>query len=794
MKIKHIVNVNKNILRYAYNYLFDDQMEWRVEIDKELNNSYALFSLKENNEIVSEIEAYFNNEGAFGRKNKSNKVFKLDEEYPIPDHLELVLKLLEENKPTTCVEKDEFWIIEFSHQQNQSKENLMVSFRELRELVSISDKKYERINEFITDSDIKIRQKVFVSKKNNKIIKYSNNLLLNDIDYCSTVTFSSLERGIRLIEGDEFEIIDAPKIPFSMLFLEMPTLGGWNINRTHVPWVTQSIHLIREKDFKDKKYLEIYDPVWYAIDPKNTNDLHPIALGASKEDETEVFPPFYKSWLLNEPSILSTKNFYDDYKRSVNHFGIGRRGLEKRWYFLFYGAPDPHIKDDDGNHDFFSSAMDWGYGKGRVDERLNKMTFSEAIKQYNNYTLEGKRNAFLMLGHVVHLLQDIGQPDHAKRVAHPASAFDEPEAYSKFGHCFVVATLAQAAAWMFPVVAFAVAYAVCRETADEDEVGYEKLIDLETVDNWQKPEYNNLNIISHDKSKKPLNYDTFFETLSKFSIKKADDLGLGSPLGLGRLAVPPHVLVPGLNPDIQSDDPDSYLPFYNLTDALHPKIIGMTAGFIQHFYEIVNHPPYLKRIVVIKGPNNSTPKKFGKLKGCVEGIKVDEKFGWGGEGYTNCKVCYDVEWEDVNQFILRQKKIGNGKGFNELMLSPNHETYFFLQFGPTINNKSKILKEDSIELVLKSKKNILKVKLQIADDPQIGKYYWGSIKLKNETDVILQYQIIVNGKDASAHYKNRYAIDGTLSPSGEDLDADPSIKPTVNTDHPLCFPWENYKI
>jgi hypothetical protein len=85
--------------------------------------------------------------------------------------------------------------------------------------------------------------------------------------------------------------------------------------------------------------------------------------------------------------------------------------------------------------DRYYSARNWGWNA----PGKNGMTFREAIAQYGNGTYKGKQAAYLMLGHIVHLLQDQAMPDHAAGLAHPGSSSTDPEIYDEIPLCDLLA-------------------------------------------------------------------------------------------------------------------------------------------------------------------------------------------------------------------------------------------------------------------------------------------------------------------------------------------------------------------
>lgn len=358
----------------------------------------------------------------------------------------------------------------------------------------------------------------------------------------------------------------------------------------------------------ERKYLDLYDPGWAvrayddaaaALQDPDGTVHHPIVNGAFYEDQTAPLPVFYHSFFVSDPAYAADPNYYWDqagYYRDYHHFGGEATGLEHRWYFSLRGNP-PTSQLVNGR---YYSARDWGHGGARIDETLNRLTFVRAIEQYNRYSFDGKRAAYLMLGHVVHLLQDQGQPDHARLVAHPGSSMTEDHAYSTYHYCEFLAGEAAAAAalacfgpwsWACAAAAFAATLAGCKLSADSDVVGYERLIGSHWSLSAAEPGIGARGVVRKGT------YDEYFQSLAAYAKSQADQRGLSSALGCDTLILIPPI--PGADPaiDTTTDEPAAYA---DLTNALVPEVVGMTAGLIQHFFEVVNHPPILERLTVVQ--------------------------------------------------------------------------------------------------------------------------------------------------------------------------------------------------
>lgn len=569
-----------------------------------------------------------------------------------------------------------------------------------------------------------------------------------------------------------------------MLLFRLPSIGGWTCLGSHAPWAQRSIDLIEKKEAKTspekRMYQEIYHSKWCTNrfeegDPLDASKHHPIVHGSSFEDSEGPLPAFYDAWFADDPMHQANKNYYynfnkGDYKRSYHHYGGNAIGLEYAWYFKFYSPPSTTCGDR------FYSARDWGFGGGRINPDLNRLTFIDAIGQYDRYSFEGKRTAYLMLGHVIHLLQDVGQPDHGALVAHPGSSLTGSDVNTKY--CPILATEAGVIAclscsWIFGVGCLfcgggvgGIVLSACFASIRSDEVGYEKLI--EGYWSLKRPtvvaEIDKVGFLKESK------YDDYFHKLSDFSAGEAKKSNLESPLGCGTLFLPPLPPVPGLNPDIEPGSGEAS-EYEKLTDAIVPHIIGWSAGLMQHFYEIVNYPPYVERVAIVQWESGDTPRGFAFFK----------------EDTSVC-VRYDSSWE-----LIRTAKAGSPdlltrtltsqssvkKKIGRYALSPDRSAYVFILFGPTISpGMGRAMAGPELRLVgtypVGGKKIDNKVELNLDYDKNVGYYYWGSFEPRNCGNDPYLLTLEISGTDYGAHFDGRV-------PTGKELDANPATVAMVNT-------------
>jgi hypothetical protein len=492
-------------------------------------------------------------------------------------------------------------------------------------------------------------------------------------------------------------------------------------------------------------------------------------------------PKYFKSWFAMDPSFKKNPAHYwitQGYYRDYHHYGYQGLGLEDAWYFSFrhlskgnIGQPAFTLPGDRYYH-----CRDWGFGYGRIDQKLNRLTWTEAIKQYNSCTWEGKRRAYLMLGFVVHLLQDQAQPDHAFNVAHAGSGMNEEEAYDRYSYCEIMAAEAAAAAAAVCSstgigslvsafcggAAFGIAYGACENSIDPAEMGYERLI----ADKWNAKSVEK--VVKAKGVLKRSSYNAYFDELADYSRKVCENLDLESALGCGSLMLVPPI--PGADPDIDSNNASETKPYYDLTAALVPEIVSAGAGLIEHFYDIVNYPPIVQRLAIVQWESGDTPRGFADF----------------GKSITEC-LRYDAEWIASGGKRVLKNNVKPQK------LSLDRPGYVFVQFGPADLAPIKGGREMSkarLRLIgndpLSGDPIDIDVPLTEAHDGALGTYYWGTFDACNCANDPLMLSVRIEATDMAAHLAGR-------KPSGVDLDGNPATMTFVDHTKYPSYPIQNYE-
>ena len=592
---------------------------------------------------------------------------------------------------------------------------------------------------------------------------------------------------------------DAPLAIPEALLLNINTIGGW-VRKTHCTWAEEALRLLKLQD-ASARYAEVYSTNWfsaqYASGAPQPFQHHPVVLGAFYEDQTDPMPGFYNDWFSGDPLFQKDPDYYwkqAGYARDYHHYGDGagvglqfQTWFQYRPYFDNSPSPPPRPKPDDRYYD----ARDWAFGPPRtpVQSEVNRLSFGNAVEQSNRYSSEGNTNAYLMMGHVAHLLQDLSQPDHARNVAHPGSSKSGQELKMA---CHVVG--AEAAIYVAApclslcsgslllyllcvggceAAAYGAAYGACCGLWCDSCRGYERIVE----EDWSLSRITSQ--VTQSTSIAQDHFDKFFADAAQHARSTADAASLASGLGCDdfTLVVPPFWSVDSLVPNIpagQNSEAEAYL---KLTDAVGLHSVRAVAGLLQHFYEIVAHPPIVERVAVVQWEPNATPVQFGW-------------FAADPQSQPPCTV-YDSKWEIDYQSHSRSLK--SQTAGTQPLLSADRPAYIFVLFGPATlaPDKGGILME-SVELNLTGIYPVTgepirtSVSLRPAWDGTAGQYYWGSFQPQNCGNDPYTLALNIRARDKRAHFAGRI-------PLGNELDQNPATLAVVQNSLQPYFPWAGYE-
>jgi hypothetical protein len=574
---------------------------------------------------------------------------------------------------------------------------------------------------------------------------------------------------------------------------------GWT-EYIHCTILKEAIKMIKAKDVSGQ-YKEIYSyglPNYYtgkcdkddfeSMKPKPGMNDHPSIQGAWVEDAGGARRVDF---------ILKSSEMTEPHFRNNNHFGGENSGL--KWEDYFYLSNNDSVSVKKPKSGRFISAKNWGYSGQNGD----KMNFQGAIEAYNYYTAPCTREAYYRMGHVLHLLQDMAEPDHSALYDHAGSCLTEEEAYSEFMTCLVqmthaleigsIACAAGCTATLFGyfaclavceaavATAAGITYGACEASADDDEFGFERLIN----NYW---DYDGRKVRSKLTIQKEKSYDTYFKKLADQSKAAAKARNFDYPLGLGKMMVsfigsaisvglganlPPYDKIPGVDPNIEY--PEDAGPYLSLADETVVTATNMTAGLMQNFYEIVKHPPYVKSVIVAQGAKGLT------LKEIMDALFYDKEFGKKPSKTLN--VIYHALWEDkYTTGSLGQKLSSRKLGFSKNLPVDQSQHVYVIANVPH--------KMQRMILEVKNSQDVSLGKYSTKETSRTGEIYYvtdfsfSGLSSSTLTRVCEALGLEFKGMDNLPHFSKR-------NYSGKELDSNPQTVAIVEKNSP--YNWSSYE-
>lgn len=241
---------------------------------------------------------------------------------------------------------------------------------------------------------------------------------------------------------------------------------------------------------------------------------------------------------------------------------------------------------------YYPGALEWAKNGAKSGDLRN---WEGAINAYS-YSAGSREEAYWRLGHVVHLLTDMAEPDHAANVPHAASGFYYPKDLKK------ISTLAQ----YIPGAQSETMNALLKRQLEitswnqKKTVGFEEFIELNVKKLFPG--------IPDAKSHKRKAFDTYFSVMasqSKAAVRDTHEFPL--PLGIsylpeGNQAVLllgyPHRKNWSFFPSIHFQNKAESDKFLNLTRPLVTSAARLDAGILEFFHDIVDPPPYVRSVLI----------------------------------------------------------------------------------------------------------------------------------------------------------------------------------------------------
>jgi hypothetical protein len=750
---------------YCYRLELGDHLVIHAALDTESNRQHGVLERRDGS---ARAEVFFEQGQGYGRRARSGPFRRVDGP-PLPDHLRLLLEILKDTAEVETHVSDGLLRVDWEVTATPIQRDPAGFFTRL--FADHEGPEARRLESALAERTAGVRIEASATF-------YLEDPWLRNVGIKVTLrdgvfeAFLSFEPGPVDLPGLPAAALEAPEetYPLALFLLDIPA-WGWSATHNHGPWAQASLDLVEKTD-TDGAYATLYDGVWsngrfdYAAAKSGKGPIagkhHPLIFGAIHEDTKDLPKIPYEDWFLSDDAYKLNQAHYakQPYLRDYHHFGGEGTGLKDKWYFFFREFEDGATPDTTSAGDRFYSARDWGFGGGRIDAKLNRLTFCDAIEQFNQNSFDGRRRAYLMLGHVLHLLQDQGMPDHARLVDHAGSGKAEIDIFKYYCPILAaeIALLACAACSVFcpfcTIVGFAATEGICMGLVNPKEVGYEKL----TADNLPS-------IPAAKVAHKP-DYDSYFSGLATYSDTATT---LKSALGCGSLTLPPLPTIPNINPDIDASDPKETKPYFDLTDKLLPEVIGYGAGMLRHFHDVVNPPPFVQRLAIVQWQAGDRPRGFAEFD---------------KNNKDHC-LRYNAEWRPSGGG--RVLKITENQ-----QISQDRNIYFFVQFGPTEVAPDTGRKMSVARLHVQGKNLSTggtlndEVILHRDFDPAVGHYYWGTYQPVNCMNDPNTFAISITGRDLGAHLMSRKV-------PGDVLDAAPSTVPYVDAATSPDFLLKNYQ-
>lgn len=323
----------------------------------------------------------------------------------------------------------------------------------------------------------------------------------------------------------------------------------------------------------------------------------------------------------------------------------------------------------------YPSALEWARdGAGTQDLR----NWKGAIKAYD-YTPSARAEAYFRLGHVVHLLADMAEPDHATNTVHAASGYAYPRDLNLI--------LAFIKGKVDPLPGFWVEKSVLERSMayfaarGVERLGFEGFIEERHAVLFPS--------LPQVKSNKRLTLDGYFRTMAELSQGAIRDKGFPVPIGVRKHPYATEADQAALGalganysffPSIDFEDAAESARYLGLARELLTSATRLNAGLLEFFYDIVNPPPYVRSVRIGQGGRPVYHAFWKDIKHTVEGVHPNENAKaadmLGKKGFDH-KYRYET--------VSRRELVGQpdeGAPAGEAKLEPGVAAEIRVEFGP----------------------------------------------------------------------------------------------------------------
>ena len=533
--------------------------------------------------------------------------------------------------------------------------------------------------------------------------------------------------------------------------------------KTHALSAKLAAELVKRLDAAKKRYAEIYDP----------SLIVQLGIGAWEEDNGNF-----------AGNNRAMRHYYDP------DFNGKKKGVPYYRHYTWWRTLEKGTDVTKPSGGRYAGALEWARN-GAVENwsSANPFNWEGAIRAYD-YTHSSRSEAYYRLGHVLHLLTDMAEPDHVFNMPHAGSSKGLPDTIDEIiGQSMADAIMEDMKslrasegsknklAWLL------FATRIKQMAFKSRRLGYELLVDDSINPNFVEEFFKGKDAIHLIKSKTTrdtlppiqgkhlpdLNkFDDFFNSLARRSkLAVSDKNKYPIPLGLEELGKyfglkdflyfgEPIYLIPAIDMNVKAEKEK----YYALAWELLEKATEYNANLLMHFFEIVNPPPYVKEVTV-------TQNGMVKYRAFWE-----DEYGQ-PEGNPNSKDPH------LNYNIVKKRELKNMA--NRGIMHEKKATIKIV-FGPDIGVPENIDK-GSVKVTIGGKSVSGSIKSD--KDPNIWEGTFTVPKLEeNEDEKTLQ--ISISASDADMHW--------TVGPiPGSTLDSDPYSAAKVSYMGPGQFHWMNHE-
>ena len=309
----------------------------------------------------------------------------------------------------------------------------------------------------------------------------------------------------------------------------------------------------------------------------------------------------------------------DGNERSFRHYYDPKTGLGCPYltYFPVWESLDGSSVTYRGRN--YPSALEWARdGAGTQDLR----NWKGAIEAYD-YTPSARAEAYFRLGHVVHLVADMAEPDHATNTPHAASGYAYPRDLNLI--------LAFVKGKVDPLPGFWVEKSLLERSMGYfaargvERLGFEGFIEGRHAALFPS--------VPQLRSNKRLSLDGYFRTMAELSQSAIRDKGFPVPIGVRKHPYATEADQAALGalganysffPAIDFGDAAESARYLGLARELLTSATRLNAGLLEFFYDIVNPPPYVRSVRIGQGGRPVYHAYWKDIKHTVEGVHPNE--------------------------------------------------------------------------------------------------------------------------------------------------------------------------